>query len=240
MDYKEFKDFFIKELNENKLEVYSDEIIKKFYNYMVAILEWNEKINLTAIKEPKEFIVKHFIDSLTISRLVADKKRIIDIGTGAGFPGVPLKIVNEELDVTLVDSVNKKLNVIKDAATKSNITGLNIVHSRIEDLANQQEYREKFDVVTSRALANMSTLVEYTIPFLKIGGVAICMKGPNFKDELDDAKNAIRILGGELVSIESLNVGEEYERNIIIIKKVKNTPKAYPRANGKPLKEPIK
>ena len=240
MDYKEFKDFFVKELKENKLEVYSDEIIKKFYNYMVAILEWNEKINLTAIKEPKEFIVKHFIDSLTISRLVADKKRIIDIGTGAGFPGVPLKIVNEELDVTLVDSVNKKLNVIKDAATKSNITGLNIVHSRIEDLANQQEYREKFDVVTSRALANMSTLVEYTIPFLKKGGVAICMKGPNFKDELDDAKNAIRILGGELVSIESLNVGEEYERNIIIIKKVKNTPKAYPRANGKPLKEPIK
>ena len=207
---------------------------------MIAILEWNEKINLTAIKDPKEFIVKHFVDSLTVSRFVDGKKRVIDIGTGAGFPGVPLKIVNEELDVTLVDSVNKKLNVIKDAAEKSNIDGLNIVHSRIEDLANQKEYRETFDVVTSRALANMSTLVEYTLPFLKIGGIAICMKGPNYKEELEEARNAIRILGGEVEMVASLNVGEEYERNIIVIDKIKSTPNMYPRGNGKPLKDPIK
>ena len=216
MEYQEFKDYFIKELKENKLNIYDDEILNKFYNYMIAILEWNEKINLTAIKDPKEFIVKHFVDSLTVSRFVDGKKRVIDIGTGAGFPGVPLKIVNEELDVTLVDSVNKKLNVIKDAAEKSNIDGLNIVHSRIEDLANQKEYRETFDVVTSRALANMSTLVEYTLPFLKIGGIAICMKGPNYKEELEEA------------------------RNIIVIDKIKSTPNMYPRGNGKPLKDPIK
>lgn len=240
MDYQEFKEFFVKELEKNKIDICDDEIFNKFYNYMNKILEWNEKINLTAIKDPKEFIVKHFVDSLTISGLTKGKNKIIDIGTGAGFPGVPLKIVNSELDVTLVDSVNKKLNVIKDASQRSDVEGLNIIHSRIEDLARQKAYRESYDIVVSRALANMTTLVEYMLPFVRINGIAICMKGPNYKEEMDDAQNAINILGGKVEKIVSLNVSEDFERNIIIIKKVKATPERFPRSSGKPLKEPIK
>ena len=240
MDYQEFKKFFIKELEKNNLDTYSEEKYLKFYKYMIFILEWNKKINLTAIKDYKEFIVKHFVDSLTVSAFTKGKNKLIDIGTGAGFPGIPLKISNDELDITLVDSVNKKLNVINDAALSSNIEGIKTIHSRIEDLAIKEEHREMYDIVTSRALANMSTLVEYMIPFLKIGGKAICMKGPNYNEELKESKKAIDVLGGYVDEILSFNVGEEYERNIIIIRKKQKTPKQYPRSNGKPLKEPIK
>ena len=152
---------------------------------------------------------------------------------------MPVKIVKPNLDITLVDSVNKKINVLKDITEKMSIQKINIIHSRIEDIANQKEYREQFDYVTSRALSNITTLSEYMLPFLKINGKAICMKGPNFEEELENSKKAIDFLGGKIDKIDKLNINNELERNIIIIKKVKTTPKIYPRGKGKPLKEPL-
>lgn len=239
MDFKEFEKLFIEECKRNNINI-EDINIEKFYNYMLGIIEWNDKINVTAITEKKEFLVKHFIDSLTISRFIEDGKRLIDIGTGAGFPGIPLKIAYPNMEVTLIDSVNKKLNVIREVSNSIKLDKLEIIHSRAEDLANNSKYREQYDYVTTRAVSNLSTIAEYMIPFLKIGGKAICMKGPNYEDELKDAEKAISILGGKIEKVENLLISNEIERNIIIISKIKSTPNKYPRSQGKPLKEPIK
>lgn len=239
MEKEEFKKIFIEEAKKNNLKI-GNEKISLFYEYMVNILDWNNKINLTAITDEKMFIVKHFIDSLTINKYVESSNSLIDIGTGAGFPGIPLKIINPNTKITLVDSINKKLNIIRDLSSKINLEKLEIIHSRAEDLAQKKEYREMYDIATTRAVSNISTIVEYMLPFVKVNGLAICMKGPNFKEELDDAQKAIEILGGKIEKIESLNVGEELERNIIIIRKVKKTPNKYPRGQSKPLKEPIR
>lgn len=238
MDIEEFKKIFIDKL-EDRFDI-TDKQIENFYNYMTGIIDWNTKINVTAITEENMFIVKHFIDSLTINKYINSAKSLIDIGTGAGFPGIPLKIMNKNLNVTLIDSVNKKLNVIRDLSAKIDLENLEIIHTRAEDLAQNKKYREKYDIATTRAVSNISTIVEYMLPFVKLDGLAICMKGPNFKDELEDAKKAIDVLGGKVENIESLNVGEELERNIIVIRKVKNTPNKYPRGQSKPLKEPIR
>lgn len=238
MKFVEFKNIFLEELEKNNLNLKENKI-KIFYEYMLGILDWNEKINVTAIKDEREFIRKHFIDSITICRDIKDGEAVIDIGTGAGFPGIPIKIVNDNSKVTLIDSVNKKLNVIRNISNEINLQNLEIIHTRAEDLANKEEYREKFDVATTRAVSNFSTIVEYMLPFVKVGGKAICMKGPNFKEELEASKKAINVLGGEIGSIRAEIISEDFERNIIIIKKVKNTPKKFPRGQGKPLKEPI-
>lgn len=239
MSKEEFRKIFLEEINKNKLDA-TDKQVEQFYNYMIGIIDWNTKINVTAITEEKMFIVKHFIDSLTINKYVNISNSLIDIGTGAGFPGIPLKIMNKNMNVTLIDSVNKKLNVIRDLSSKLELKNLEIIHTRAEDLAQNKQYREKYDIATTRAVSNMSTILEYMLPFVKINGLAICMKGPNFKDELKEAEKAIDILGGKIESIESLNVGEELERNIIVIRKVKNTPNKYPRGQSKPLKEPVR
>jgi 16S rRNA (guanine527-N7)-methyltransferase len=239
MNIEEFKRIFLEETKKINIEV-TDLMINQFYNYMLGIIEWNDKVNVTAITDEKMFIVKHFIDSLTVNGYLENKTSLIDIGTGAGFPGIPLKILNPNLKVTLIDSVNKKLNVIRDLSERINLENIEIIHTRAEDLANNSKYREKYDVATTRAVSNLSTIVEYMLPFVKVGGIAICMKGPNYKEELEDSKNAIKILGGEIEKIDTLNVNDELERNIIIIKKVKETSKKYPRGQGKPLKEPIR
>ena len=205
---------------------------------MNILLEWNEKINLTAIKDEKEFIIKHFIDSLTVNNFIKENNRVIDVGTGAGFPGIPLKICQNNINITLIDSSNKKVNVLNDVIQKLNLEKIENIHTRAEDLANKIEYREQFDVAVSRAVANMSSLVEYLLPFVKLNGMAICMKGPNFNDELQKSKNAIKILGGEIKLVHTVNI-DNMERNIIIIEKQKNTPEKYPRGQGKPLKNPI-
>lgn len=235
------KEEFYKEIRNTLKEIeLTENQIEQFYNYMNGILKWNKSINVTSITDEKMFIVKHFADSLTINRFVEDKKTLIDIGTGAGFPGIPLKIVNKDLKVTLIDSVNKKLNIIRDITADFNLENLEIIHTRAEDLANDIEYREKYDIATTRAVSNLTAIAEYMLPFVKINGYAICMKGPNIRQELEDSKVAIEVLGGKLEKIESLNVGNELERNIILIKKVKSTPKKFPRGKGKPLKEPIR
>lgn len=238
MNLEEFKKLFIEECNRNNISAENLEI-EKFYKYMLGIIDWNEKINVTAITDEKEFLVKHFIDSLTISKIVASGKTLLDIGTGAGFPGIPLKIANLNMKVTLIDSVNKKLNVIREVSSEIGLDNLEIIHTRAEDLANNSNYREKFDFVTTRAVSNLSTIAEYMLPFLKIGGKAICMKGPNYEEELRNAEKAISILGGKIDSVKNLIISGEIERNIITISKIKNTPSKYPRGQGKPLKEPL-
>ena len=236
MEYNDFKEMFLEELEKNNIDECKN--IEAFFKYMKLLLEWNEKINLTAIKDEKEFIVKHFIDSLTINKYINKNDRIIDVGTGAGFPGVPLKLFFEGLSVTLIDSVGKKINVLNDIIEKLKLKDIKAIHTRAEDFAKNN--REIFDIAVSRAVANMSTLVEYLIPFVKINGIIICMKGPNFEKELEDSKRAIEILGGKVEIVESFYLDEELERNIIIIRKIKSTPKQYPRSLSKPLKEPIK
>ncbi len=236
MEYIEFE----KEFNEliSKYNIKSNNITKQLYTYMECILESNNNINLTSITNPNEFIVKHFIDSLIISEYI-DGNKILDIGTGAGFPGIPLAINNPDKNFVLLDSVNKKLNVIRGTLPKININNVDVIHSRAEDLAHNIEYREQFDCVVSRAVANLTTLVEYMLPFAKVGGMIICLKGPNYEQELMDASKAIDILGGKVEKTLSFNI-EDNERNIIFIKKHKTTPEKFPRKQGKPLKEPIK
>ncbi len=239
MNIDEFKKVFLEEANKNNIEVNNEEL-EKLYKYMIGIIEWNDKVNVTAITEEKLFIVKHFIDSLLINHYLQGKKSVIDIGTGGGFPGIPLKILNKETKFTLIDSVNKKLNVIRDLSEKIELENLEIIHTRAEDLASKNEYREKYDVATTRAVSSLSTILEYMLPFVKVGGIAVCMKGPNYKEELEEAKKAIEILGGKFEHIETFNLEGEMERNVVIIKKVKNTPNKFPRGQGKPLREPIR
>lgn len=239
MNIDEFKKVFLEEANKNNIEVNNEEL-EKLYKYMIGIIEWNDKVNVTAITEEKLFIVKHFVDSLLINHYLQGKESVIDIGTGGGFPGIPLKILNKETKFTLIDSVNKKLNVIRDLSEKIELENLEIIHTRAEDLASKNEYREKYDVATTRAVSNLSTILEYMLPFVKVGGIAVCMKGPNYKEELEEAKKAIEILGGKFEHIETFNLEGEMERNVVIIKKVKNTPNKFPRGQGKPLREPIR
>lgn len=239
MDKLEFKEFFLNECKKNDINMENIEI-EKFYTYMNGILSWNDKINVTAIKDEKEFIVKHFVDSLTAKDYIATEDRVLDIGTGAGFPGIPLKLVHSNNKFVLVDSVNKKLNVIRDLIPKLELKNIECIHGRAEDLANNKEYRETFDIVTSRAVSNLSTLVEYMLPFVKVGGKIICLKGPNYEEELRNATKAIKVLGGKLEAIENKIISDDYERNLIVIRKINPTPKQYPRGQGKPLKEPIK
>ena len=219
---------------------FSVEQMDKFYKYMNLLIEWNEKMNLTAIIEPSEIILKHFIDSITILKDIKDGSTVVDVGTGAGFPGIPLKIIRNKSKIVLVDAVNKKLNVIRDILPKIKIEDVKCIHSRAEDLAQSKEYREAFDCVVSRAVSNLTTLVEYMLPFAKIGGKVICMKGPNFEEELKESLKAINILGGKIEKKVTLKIDNVLERNLIIINKENPTPKQYPRGQGKPLKNPIK
>lgn len=205
---------------------------EKLLKYRDFLIEENKKINLTAITEPEE--IKHFKDSLTIKDYV--KGRVLDIGSGAGFPGIVLKIDNDNLDVTLIDSVRKKVNFMNEAIELLELKNIRAIHVRAEDYAKEE--REKFDTVTSRAVSNLTTLSEYAIPFLKIGGRFIAMKGPKADLEVKKAQNAIKKLGGKIIEIKKLEF-DGNERNIVIIEKVKQTPKRYPRGQNKPLKNPI-
>ena len=238
MLYSDFENFFINKCKNNNIKIPND--LKNFFEYMNQIIEWNKKINLTTIINEEDFIIKHYIDSLTVIDFIGPEDHVIDIGTGAGFPGMPIKMFHKEQKVTLVDSVGKKLNVIKDISKKLNIIDLEIIHSRAEDLAQNKEYREKYDVAVSRAVSNMTTLVEYLLPFVKIGGKVLCMKGPNLEEELNQSKHAIEILGGKIIEVKKIILDKEHERSIVIIEKTKSTPKQYPRPQNKPLKDPLK
>lgn len=211
-----------------------------FEKYMQLLLEWNEKINLTAITERNDIILKHFVDSGSILQYIEDNSKVIDIGTGAGFPGIPLKILNHTLDITLADSLNKRINFLNEVIKELGLEKITAMHARAEELGRNVNYREKYDVCISRAVANLSTLLEYMMPFVKVGGKCICMKGPNIEEELKTAKNAIKELGGELESIENFILpNSDIERNIIIIRKKSKINFKYPRKPGIPGKEPL-
>lgn len=239
MEFAEFKETLQKEAKKIKVIV-TDEKVKKFYNYMLSLLEWNKKINLTAITEPNDVILKHFVDSFTIHDYIKKDAKMIDVGTGAGFPGVPLAILRDDIRVTLIDSLQKRINFLNEVITTLGLQNVEAIHTRAEDLAQNEEYREKYDVVTSRAVANMSTLLEYMLPFNRVEGVCVCMKGSNVDEELNAAEKAARVLGGRLEKREEFYLSnQDNKRNIIIIRKKANTPKGYPRGQGKPLKMPI-
>ena len=220
---------------------FSVEQIDKFYKYMNLLIEWNEKINLTAITEPSEIILKHFIDSITILKEIEDGSILVDVGTGAGFPGVPLSIMNPTLKITLVDSLNKRLIFLQEVVKELKLENVELIHARAEEFGQNKKYREKFDIATSRAVANLSSLSEYLVPLVKIGGKVISMKAGNAGQEIEEAQTAIKVLGGCIKKIDEFNLPQSnIERTIITIDKVKNTPNKYPRKAGTPTKEPIK
>lgn len=218
----------------------SESNISQFKEYMDILLDWNEKMNLTAITEKKEIVDKHFIDSLTINKCIKDNDKIIDIGTGAGFPGIPLKIVKSETEILLLDSLNKRINFLNEVINKLNLKKINTIHGRAEEIARNNVYRESYDVAVSRAVASLPTLLELMVPFVKVNGMCICMKGSNIEDELTLSKKAMEELGVVVEKIEQFELPDtDIKRNIIIMKKIKNTPKKYPRKPGTPSKEPI-
>ncbi len=232
----------IEYLDKNNIP-YSEETIRKFDAYRGGILQWNEFVNLTAIRDPEEFTMKHFVDSVTCFNLpeYQDADRILDLGTGAGFPGVPLAILSPDKEFVLVDSLNKRLKIIDELCETIGITNVNTVHGRAEDLARNKEHREKYGICVSRAVANLATLSEYCLPFVGIGGYMFAYKGADAAAEADEAKNAIKILGGQLHKTVNTPIDESAdEHKILMIKKATHTPSKYPRKAGSPSKEPLK
>ena len=232
----------------------------QFYQYMQLLIEWNQKINLTAITKPEEIIQKHFIDSAIIIKNLENTKTLIDVGTGAGFPGIPIKIIKPEIEIVLLDSLNKRIKFLEEIIQKLELKNIKAIHARAEEVGRNKEYREAFDAVVSRAVANMTTLSEYTIPLIKVGGKAIYMKSSEIEEELENAKKAIKILGGKIQKVEEIylpgtdlkeialkerNIEEqsnkttEIKRKNIIIEKQEKTNNKYPRNSGKIKKEPI-
>ena len=217
-----------------------DTMLDKLYQYKNLVIEWNEKINLTAITDDLEFIVKHFIDSITVNKYIEKNKEIIDIGTGAGFPGIPLKILNPSNKIVLFDSLNKRIKVLEDIIQKINLQNVELIHGRAEETFKNVQYREKYDIAVSRAVASLNVLVELMLPAVKVGGKCICMKGNNVDDEIKTAHRAIDVLGGKIERIDKIVLPElNLERNIVVISKIKQTPKQYPRKPGTPQKEPL-
>lgn len=213
-----------------------------FYKYYLLLTEWNEKINLTAITEEDEVAVKHFLDSLKAAEgVIEDGISVIDVGTGAGFPGLPVKIANPNIKLTLVDSLNKRINFLNEVISSLFLDNVKTIHSRAEELGQNKDHREKYDLCVSRAVSNLTTLSELCLPFVKVGGSFVSLKGPKATEEVADAKRAIELLGGELIKIQSYDLSDtDLNHNIVIIKKISHTPTKYPRSAPKPSKEPLK
>ena len=239
MEFEEFKREFEKYLAKMNISLLKEQY-GQFYAYMELLIEWNEKMNLTAITDPKEIILKHFVDSLTIAKYVEEDKSIIDMGTGAGFPGIPIKIYRKDVKVVLADSLNKRIKFLDEVIDKLKLENVETIHCRAEELGKNKQYREKFDYATSRAVANLSTLSEYLMPFVKLNGKCIFMKTIEVEEELEKAKKAIKTLGGKIEKVDKFEIPEsDLGRSIIIVKKEKITPSKFPRKPGTPAKEPL-
>ena len=237
MEILEFNNSLIEKANCIGIEI-SQENAKQFYKYMKLLLEWNEKMNLTAITDPEEIILKHFVDSLTIMPYLSNANTILDVGTGAGFPGLPLKILEDNKEFTLLDSLNKRITFLQNVISELELKNIQAIHGRAEEYISQK--RESYDIVTSRAVAKLNVLIEYMLPFVKVGGRCICMKSFEIEGELKEAKKAIEILGGKIEKVDEITLPTtDIKRKIVIIKKIKNTPNKYPRKAGTPAKEPI-
>lgn len=230
----------LKELAEEKLRIQlTPEQVEQFVIYGNLLLEWNQKMNLTRITEPEQIIVKHFLDSIALANYALGSS-LCDIGTGAGFPGIPIKIALPGLEVNLVDSLNKRVDFLHTVIDQLKLTKTKAVHSRAEDFGRNSENRNVFASVTSRAVANLPVLLEYALPLLKIGGFFYALKGPQVFQEISEGKKALEVLGGSIEGIEELNLGPMAEyRAIIKVRKDRNTPSEYPRKAGLPEKKPL-
>lgn len=221
----------------------SEKQIEQFLTYYEMLVEWNEMMNLTAITEYEEVMKKHFVDSLSLIKAfdVSQNKTVIDVGTGAGFPGLALKIAYPNLKVTLLDSLNKRIQFLDAVIAKLELTDVETIHGRAEDFAKPDKLREKYDLCVSRAVANLSTLSEYCLPFVKVGGQFISYKSEKITEEMEVAGKAISILGGKVSGqVEFKLPDSDIYRNLFVIEKKKETPKKFPRKAGLPSKEPIK
>ena len=227
MDKKIFEDA-IKKFGGNV----NNEQIDRFQTYSNLLISWNEKMNLTAVTDPEGISLRHFADSVSPLYYAnfPEKSKIIDIGTGAGFPGIPIKIMRPDIEITLMDSLNKRINFLKEVSEKLNLEKVECVHARAEEFSKKAEYREKYDIGISRAVARLKVLSEYVIPFVKVGGYFISMKAKDIEEETEEAKEIISVLGGKIEEIKEFQIpNTDVTRKLVIIKKVKPTDKKYPR-----------
>lgn len=237
--------FILKELLKEKAEMFhvklDETALERFDIYGKLLVEWNEKINLTAITDSEGITVKHFLDSLTIFSYVdiPEEAKVIDVGTGAGFPGLAMLIARPDLNMTLMDSTKKRLMVIENILENIGLTA-NVVHSRAEEAGQSKDFREQYDFSTARAVTNLRDLAEYCLPFVKVGGSFVPMKSAKAQEEIAEAKKAIHILGGQIVKQDAFNLLDCGERTIINVKKISPTPGKYPRPSAKIAKNPIK
>lgn len=233
-------EYFLYELGKLNISL-SEMQINQFIRFYEMLIEKNKVMNLTAITEFDEVIDKHFLDSLNLFRLIDlnSEKRILDLGTGAGFPGIPLKIAFPKIKITLVDSLNKRVMFLNDVVNQLGLEDVECVHARAEDLAKKKEYREEYDICVSRAVANLSTLSEYCIPFVKVGGNFISYKSGDCDKEISSSKAAIKKLGARISKVENFEI-KDMGRSFVVIDKISSTPNKYPRKAGLPSKEPLK
>lgn len=217
----------------------TEQMFKQFYTYFEYLVEYNNKVNLTAITTIDEVYLKHFADSMLGAKYIKAGSSVCDIGTGAGFPGVVLKIIRPDINLVLVDSLNKRVEFLNTLLEKLQIEDVKVFHNRAEDVAFKNLFLNSFDYVVSRAVAKLNTLCEYCLPYIKLGGNFIAYKSFEINDEINVAKNCIKILGGEIAGIESVRLNDDTERNFVIIKKVAKTSSKYPRGQNKPRLKPL-
>ena len=214
----------------------------QFQKFYEMVIDWNTKINLTAITDEKEFAIKHVMDSLSLwdDEKFSNVKKILDVGTGAGFPAIPIKIFKPNVEIFLLDSLNKRVEFLKKVAAELNLENVTCLHGRAEDFARQNNFRESFDLVTARAVARLNIISEYCLPFVKIGGIFAALKGKQFQDEVAEAENAVKILGGGKIICAEKTLPELPDvRAVVYIDKKKSTPKKFPRKAGTPAKNPL-
>lgn len=232
---------FREELAEHKLIV-TDRMLQQFELYYRELIEWNERMNLTGITERQQVYMKHFFDSLSLSFFTDMKQvgKLADIGSGAGFPSIPLKIMFPHLEVTIIDSLNKRIGFLQHLVRVLELEHVVAVHARAEEAGRKPSYRERYDLVTARAVARLNVLNEFCLPFVKVGGIFAAMKGTNPSEELSEAEYSMKRLGAELQQVHPFTLPLEHsERHIIVMKKIQSTPKAYPRKPGTPLRQPL-
>lgn len=235
------RDFLMDKLKETGFELSQPEqLAERFDRYAEMLVDWNEKINLTAITAPDEIVIKHFVDSLLLLKAydVPKGASMIDVGTGAGFPSVPVAMVRDDIRLTLMDSLNKRINFLKELS-EALCVNAECVHARAEEFGNKPEYREQYDVACARAVAHLRELSEYCLPFVKVGGAFVALKSVGLEQELEEAKAAIDILGGKVERISRFTLPDGAERAIAVIRKIRPTPKKFPRPYGKIKKNPL-
>lgn len=231
---------FRQELEKLNIDL-TEEQTEQFLDYYEFLIETNKVMNLTAITDFDEVIEKHFLDSLSLCRVFELNRqiRVIDMGTGAGFPGIPLKIAFPQIDLLLVDSLNKRIKFLREATKRLSLENVAALHARAEEITKDKQYREQFDLCVSRAVANLSTLSEYCIPFVKEGGMFISYKSGDIEEEVSAAEKAVAVLGGNINQVYRFELGEQ-KRSFVMIEKQKKTPKAYPRKAGIPTRDPLR